>query len=258
MNIEQRSREGINYLTVPELEELGVFNMFTMKPTNFKLIPPGEQEKRGKILEACYRAEGIQPKAHYTTRQVHGDRIRIVGEDPDFQELKYWRKYEDSDGMITDEREVVLLIKYADCIPVLLYDPVHKALGNIHSGWRGTLAGIAKKTVKEMEDHYGTNPKDLIVVQGPSIGPDDFEVTGEVEILFRKAFPEDTDVIKEKDPTHRLIDTKELNRRMLIRSGLSEKNIHSVPISTYTDPRMHSYRRDGEKYGLMGLLCGMF
>lgn len=258
MDYEVRTKEGISYLVFPKLEDLGVFHMFTLAPADFTLRPPKEEEKRKALMDTCFKAEGVCPKEIFTSKQVHSNVVRCVEWNDFYDVLPYWNRYWDADGMITNTPGTVLLTKYADCIPVLLYDRKKKVLANVHSGWRGTLEGIVTEGIRKMMRFYHSDPKDILAFQGPSIGPLDFEVTAEVEVLFRKAFPQWPDVIVQKDPAHWLIDTKEINVRAMAELGVLPEHMSSVDISTPSDSRFHSYRRDGKAYGLMGLLCGLF
>ncbi len=114
-------------------------------------------------------------------RQVHGSRVSLVTENdrgrglpPDFDAIP------DSDGLITNSTELALGIIVADCVPVLLYDPVQHALGVVHAGWRGTVQKIVANAVDKMADEFGSKPEDLRAGIGPSIGPCCYEVGEEV------------------------------------------------------------------------------
>ena len=88
------------------------------------------------------------------------------------------------DGLITNKKDINLLLTFADCTPIILYDPVNKAIGNIHSGWRGTVQKIGKKATLKMMKEYGSKPEDIIACFGPAIGQCHFEVEEEVKNIF--------------------------------------------------------------------------
>ena len=117
--------------------------------------------------------------------QVHDDKIMVVERtDMTRDDL------EGIDALVTALPDYAIAVRTADCVPVLLYDPVYKVIAAIHSGWRGTVARISQKTIRLMTERFGTNPSDLVAVIGPSIGPDSFQVGKEVADEFSAAqFP---------------------------------------------------------------------
>ena len=149
-----------------------------------------------------------------------------------------------------------------DCIPVLMYDPVHRAVAAVHSGWKGTVLKIAAKTLAAMSGEFGTRSADILAVIGPGIGPDSFQVGPEVVRAFLDAgFPEaglpetyssDRPVISDRGPKipgtmqgglH--IDLWEAVRLTLIRAGVPDSHILTAGIDTYTHPGFFSARREG-------------
>ena len=128
----------------------------------------------------------VLPMHVVQAHQVHGDRIATVTSG----NLDRTR-LEGYDALVTDIPGIAIAARTADCIPVLMYDPVHRAIAAVHSGWKGTVLKIAQKTIELMADLYGTLPKDIFAVIGPGIGPDSFQVGREVTEAFLSAgFPE--------------------------------------------------------------------
>jgi YfiH family protein len=147
----------------------------------------------------------------------------------------------EADALVTDLPGVVLTILTADCVPVLLYDPIRRAVGAVHAGWRGTHARIVPKTVETMQKRYGTDPRDLIVGIGPAIGGCCYEVGPEVAERF-VAYPDA--LLPQTGGKYRL-DTKEINRIQLIEIGVPETHIEVSPICTMCEhDRYFSYRAD--------------
>jgi len=109
-----------------------------------------------------------------TGYQVHGTRVARVGRED------RGRVCPQTDVLITDVPGIALMQRYADCLPVLLYDPVHRAIGLAHAGWRGTLAGVTRKAVQAMRSAFGSRPADLIAGLGPGIGPCCYQVGPEL------------------------------------------------------------------------------
>ena len=125
-------------------------------------------------------AVGVAPESTVFTQQTHSENIRQVTDQDAGKGLLHPRDYTDVDALITDCPGLSLVVFSADCGTILLFDPVHRAIGAVHAGWRGTAAGIAAKTALKMHDAFGTEPADLLCALGPSIGPCCFETDGDV------------------------------------------------------------------------------
>ena len=140
----------------------------------------------------------------------------------------------------------------ADCILLLFFDPVKKVIANTHSGWKGTLQRISVETVKKMEEKYGSNPQDIICCICPSIRKCHFEVEREVKEQFENEFKDVENFIEETVPDKKWnIDTVHINKEILKKAGLLEKNIIDSGIcSVCNSDQIHSFRAEGEKYGL--------
>jgi hypothetical protein len=123
------------------------------------------------------------------TDQTHTVNVRRVTAEDAGKGLTRERDYQDVDGLITNEPGIVLSTFFADCVPLYFVDPVHRAIGMIHSGWRGTVGRMGKVTIEAMAEAYGTRPEDLICAIGPSICQDCYEVGEDVAAAFRAAFP---------------------------------------------------------------------
>ena len=187
----------------------------------------------------------VQPHQTHSTVVAHVNRTGLTRED-----------LEGVDALVTDLQGVAIGVRTADCIPVLLYDPVHRAIGAAHSGWRGTVNMISKKTVLEMCRLFGSHPEDIRAVIGPGIGYDSFQVGEEVALTFKESgFPIDRvwsfrGARKEgtMEGGHHL-DLKECVRHSLIECGVAEGNISVSDIDTYIDERFYSARREGSSCG---------
>lgn len=187
--------------------------------------------------------------------QVHGCEIREVT-DP----LTPREALEGVDALVTDVPGVAISVRTADCIPVLLYDPVNKAIAAVHDGWRGTVQRLSQKVIAFMHERYCTLATDLKAVIGPGIGPDNFQVGQEVADAFSEAgFPMEQILLDcgPKAPTddnpmagglH--IDLWEANRWLLEEAGVKPCNIQVTGICTYkNNDRFFSARREGTKCG---------
>ena len=184
--------------------------------------------------------------------QVHGCVIREVTNPNTTRE-----ELEGVDALMTDVPGVAISVRTADCIPVLLYDPVHRAIAAVHDGWRGTVQRLSQKVIAEMQHRYGTVPSDLKAVIGPGIGPESFQVGQEVVDEFASAgFPMEQ-ILKDcgpKAPTAQNpmagglhIDLWRANEWLLQEVGV--KSIQIASICTYKNDRYFSARREGTKCG---------
>lgn len=186
-----------------------------------------------------------------TGHQVHGTAVAVV-KDPDTGRSQL----EGFDALITDVKGCTIGVRTADCIPVLLYDPVHEAVAAIHSGWKGTLGRISQKTIVRMKETFGTCPEDLIAVIGPGICRNCFQVGEEVVDLF-KGNGFDIDPIYFWDGPRQdgnmkgghHLDLVEANRLLLLECGVPATGISVSGICTYEDDRFYSARRDGTDCG---------
>ena len=185
-------------------------------------------------------------------RQVHGNRIAVVSRPPE-EPLSI----EDTDGVITNQENVLLTTVHADCLPVYFFDRKRKVIGLVHAGWRGTVASIAVRAVCEMERVFGSGREDINVYIGPGISRCCFETGREVynEFAGKWSFmPELTHVkINEAGEEKYYIDLKGVNLRLLEAAGIAPENIEVSPHCTCCEPELFcSYRREGGTYKRMG------
>lgn len=195
--------------------------------------------------------DSVLPYNVVTGHQVHGTEVAIV-DDP----LTPRDELNGYDALITNVKDCAIGVRTADCIPVLLYDPVNAAVAAVHSGWRGTVGKISCKTIDRMSEVFGTKASDLLAVIGPGICKGCFQVGEEVVEQFR-ANGRDIDRIACWDgPRHENsliggyhVDLVEENRLLLVESGVLPGNIQISGICTYEDVRLYSARREGSACG---------
>jgi len=183
--------------------------------------------------------------------QVHWNRVAIID--------RPWMTREELEGydaFMTNLQGVAIGVRTADCIPVLLYDPVRRAVAAVHAGWKGTVLHITQHTITAMRQEYGCNPADMRAVLGPGIGPDSFQVGEEVATRFKEAgFPMDEvwsfrgagDGSPMSGGHH--IDLSRANRWLLQEAGIPAASIQVCGIDTYTDEAFFSARREGYQCG---------
>jgi polyphenol oxidase len=138
----------------------------------------------------------------------------------------------EADGLITNETNIPIMILVADCLPVLFYDSVHKAIGLAHAGWRGTVNHVAAKTLLAMGEAYGSQPGDVRAVLGPCIGSCCYEVGEDVKVEFENVFPWAGEVLAQSSPRHWKLDLAEANARQLLEVGMKPENLIASKLCT--------------------------
>ena len=237
--MEDLSNNG-SYLKVFEEYE-GVRAFFSTKAGADTGWPYNNRE----VIDACRLGEAI-PVGHFQTHSdkfmVIAERMKLAGQDI---------RYEDSDGAITNQTGVLLTTMHADCIPLFFYDPTKQVIGMVHSGWKGTVKEIGRKTAELMQTVYDCKPDDILVHIGPGISLCCFEVDKDVFEMFKN--PEYT-----KKGEKYYIDLKKYNRRMLEDVGILPEHITVSEHCTCCEPELFaSYRFDGSKLRMGGGICLM-
>ena len=185
---------------------------------------------------------GFDPDHLVVNRQVHGNRIVQVTDD--FGESE-------GDGLITDRSGVLLGVTVADCVPVLLFDPEHRAVGAIHSGWRGTASEVLLRGIERMIEDFGTRPEDLRVWVGPSAGACCYEVGSEVAERF------DAAASREIGGGKYLFDNRGMILAQLRAARVPSDSIEVDIRCTICDERFHSWRREASASGRMVAVVGL-
>ena len=194
-------------------------------------------------------ALGTGPENTVFSRQAHGDRIHVAQPDDAGFGLLRDAPWE-ADAYITDRPGLCLTVFTADCVPILLFDPVRRVIGAVHAGWRGTANGIAAKTVQKMQTLYGCAPDDILAAVGPSIGPCCFITDEDVPAAMRKDFGAAADSYIFKQGAKWTLDLKALNALHLNRAGVSGLHIAESDLCTMCRGDLFwSHRRDGAKRG---------
>ncbi|MBB5198064.1 peptidoglycan editing factor PgeF [Anaerocolumna cellulosilytica] len=187
------------------------------------------------------------------THQVHKTTVRVITSQDKGKGLSKPRDYEGVDGFITNEPGIPLATFYADCVPLFLVDTRQPAIGLSHSGWRGTVSRMGQVTLQAMVKHFGTNPKDVTVLIGPSICRDCYEVSKDLAEAFSSEFKVGiTDILKEKGNGKYHLNLWEANRRVFLEAGIQEENIHISEVCTCCNSKwLFSHRATMGKRGTM-------
>jgi YfiH family protein len=182
--------------------------------------------------------------------QIHSNIIHVIDSIPE-EKLK-------GDAMITGLPFLLLIIKTADCLPVLVVDEAQKVIAAVHSGWRGTSKRVVQKAIQRMKDQYGCHPSSLLVALGPCIAPECYEVGENVYQSFEEGGLS-TEFFR-NHPLRRkkyLFDLKGANVSQMVSVGVEEKNVFSSGICTHCQESLPSFRRDKDKAGRTLSFIGM-
>jgi YfiH family protein len=159
---------------------------------------------------------------------------------------------EETDALVTNVQGLCICIQTADCVPILLFDPVEKAISAIHAGWRGTVGKIVEVAIRKMRLKYGTLPENVVAAIGPSIGPEIYEVGDEVVIVARKSIPNVELALHKNNAGKFHFNLWEANRQLLLSCGLKSTNIEILGECSFIEKeKFYSARRDGMETGRM-------
>ncbi|MEK6760078.1 MAG: peptidoglycan editing factor PgeF [Deltaproteobacteria bacterium] len=245
--------EGISYLSSPSIESAGVVHAFLSRrggvsspPFDTLNFDPRDTDTSQNIREnirRISRAFNIKGERLVTVNQVHGGSVHLV------TEKNLGITPPDADAIITNLKSIPIGIMTADCLPILIYDPVNHAIGAAHGGWKGTALGVAMRTLEAMEASFGTRAKDVSVALGPHIGPCCYHVKENVIDEFEKAFGDTSAYVKKTEGGFTL-DLSGATFAQLTEAGVAPGNITALcPCTACNNNDFFSYRKDGGRTG---------
>lgn len=177
---------------------------------------------------------GVQRNQLQFLEQIHSDTVHLVND---------WTPNLKGDAIISSSKSLVLCISVADCVGITLYDQEHQIIAGVHSGWRGTFNNIVGKTILTMVEKFSTNPSKLFGYVSPSASQRMYQVQNDVSSLFDSKYVRTIDTNIYLDVQTNVLD-------QLIEMGMQPKNIEQDRSCTISDLQFHSFRRDGEMFGL--------
>ncbi|MCR5154411.1 MAG: peptidoglycan editing factor PgeF [Lachnospiraceae bacterium] len=267
----REAQNGVNFFSFPALEkEAGVKHGFSTRiggvsggfysSLNLSVSTGDDIEKVEENYRRMAEAIGVVPDSLVGSAQTHTVNIRkVTGEDKG-KLCKEKPDYNDIDGLITNEPGITLVTVSADCILVLFYDKKHKAIGNCHSGWRGTVGKICEKTLKAMNAEYGSLPEDMICCICPGICRDCYEVSEDVAEKFYEAFDKEEaqKIVRKRTGDKYDLDLWNACRLTLLKNGVKEENIHVSDVCTRCNKDLlYSHRVTGIKRGSLAAFIGL-
>lgn len=260
--------EPLEYLTFPLLERTGIVkHLFT---TRLGGVSRGEcatmnfsvdrDENRENVLENYGRIAGVldcRVEDMVASHQTHTTNIRRMTSADKGKGILRPRDYADVDGMVTDEPGLVLNTFYADCVPLYFVDPVHRAVGLAHSGWRGTAGRMGARMVEAMGERFGSRPEEIYAAVGPSICRDCYEVSGDVAEQFIRMLGKAV-AIPGREPGKYQLDLWLANELILRQAGLLPTHIAVTDICTcHNSGYLFSHRASGGRRGSLAAFLAL-
>ncbi|MBQ8278386.1 MAG: peptidoglycan editing factor PgeF [Roseburia sp.] len=254
-------------VTVPllhfkQLEEVaGITHCFTTRgggvsenefaTMNFSVVRGDKEEAVLENYRRISLALGTEIGQFVCTDQTHTTNVRKVTKADAGKGVVRSKDYTDVDGLITNEPGLVLSTFYADCVPLYFVDPVHKAIGLSHSGWRGTVNKMGQVTIEAMQKEYGSRPEDLYCAIGPSICQDCYEVSRDVAEEFQKAFPgHEEKILWQKSEEKFQLDLWKANEIVMLEAGILSEHLAVTNICTCCNhEELFSHRASKGKRG---------
>ena len=263
-----RESDGVRALVCAPLEQDGFVNGFSTRiggvsemPANALSLAGFNEDAAENILENRRRFLKLFPGKWELAGcwQVHGADVRVV------QTAEEAKPAENQlgetifcDVIVSNAEGVLAAVKTADCVPILLGDPVSGAFAAVHAGWRGTLAGAVVVGVERLAKEYDAKPENLRVAIGASAGPCCYEVGSEVIEAFTKQFADGEKLFTETRPGHAMVDLLKANRDQLESAGVLPERIHTAPICTMCRTDLFfSYRKEKSLHGKVGRLMAV-
>lgn len=256
----------VPFVTFSKLSNAGVVHGFStrlggvseghLSSMNLSFSRGDKEENVRENFRRIGEAIGIAPEQMTGSDQQHHTTVRrVTGADRGkgiVRELDYW----DVDGLVTNDEGVCLVTFYADCIPLFFYDPVKRAIGLSHSGWRGTVNRMGEKTVQRMGQEFGSKPSDIIAAIGPGICKSCYEVSRDVYEEFSSCFTEEEcrQIFDEKGQDKLQLDLWKANELVLLSAGIKKENLDVTDICTCCNASLLFSHRASK--GLRGNLAG--
>lgn len=234
------------------LLEHGLINYISGSDYDLSYKKSGDKVK--DYVDKILKTMGTETREIYSAIQTHTNIIKYCdGENG--QDFIYGKNFDQTDGLITDKKKIALLIKFADCTPIVLYDPIKKVQASLHSGWRGTVKEISANAIEMMQDKFSCKKENILAYLGPSIDVKNYEVGKEVYDKFSNFKNRDSFFKAHGDKY--LLSMIDANLDILLRYGILEKNIEISNLSTFDRKDLNSARRDGVNYKLNSIITIM-
>lgn len=253
---------GLTIIQSRLLNELGVLNAFTTRLGGVSQPPYAELnmafhtgdnahdvcENRRRVAQALH----IEVSALVAGEQTHGSQVYVAtAQDAGRGSVSMTSAIPNTDILITNTEGIVLTSFYADCLPILLVDPIRRVVASAHAGWRGTHCQVGAMALRAMHEHFASDPAQVYAVLGPAIGPCCYEVTTQMAKDFCNEFGADVAL-------GRQLDLHLANQRSLERAGVPAQQIYSAPWCTSCQRELfYSHRAENGQTGRFAALIGL-
>lgn len=250
--------ENIEYYQFKALQGPGMFHGVFSRKGGVSPQPWGSLNLGGTVgddpenvsenLDRLLSVSGFKREQLVQVRQVHSSKVVIAEEPVDAES--------EGDAIATDRSGLLLLMRFADCVPVLFFDQENRAIAIAHAGWKGTLEGVVSEVVRKMGENYGTDPSVLRVGIGPSIGPDHYQIGADVIQLVKESFPADYERVLIEDQDEVKLDLWKANWIHLKNAGVQQIEISGI--CTGCDPNLwYSHRAERGRTGRFAAVIGL-
>jgi len=258
-----KQENGIWYGVFPRLEALNIVHGFTCRLHGQSDLVPGELNMALHVGDNVQKVIANRKKAAMalgfdlnkvtTCAQVHGNNIALVTkENMGSGATDYAQTIGFADGLVTNLKQIPLMLFFADCVPVILADRQGDTIALIHAGWRGSLGDITAKAVEVMINNYGVKVENIVAAIGPSIGPCCYEVDKSVWNAATRYH----DCFVPTTHGHWLLNLWQINRKQLEAKGLLASNIMCADVCTFTNKELYfSYRAENGKTGRLAAIA---
>lgn len=261
---DEKTTDGVLYLSYPLLEETGIVKHgFSTRiggvsqgiydSMNLSFSQGDNEENVRENYRRMAKVLQVTEDSFVKAAQTHTTNVHKVTAANKKTELQ------DIDGLVTDERGICLVTTYADCVPLFFIDPIHKAIGLSHSGWRGTVGKMGQATLQKMAEEYGTEPKDVIAAIGPSICQDCYEVSEDVIERFQEAFDKKywRELFYQKENRKYQLNLWKANEIILEEAGVLKQNMAITNVCTNCNREvLFSHRGSkGQRGGLAAFMA---
>jgi YfiH family protein len=264
-----REKDGVTWITFPLLEKAGLRHGFTTRlggvskgdctSMNLSFTRGDREEDVRENYKRIGQVLGMDMERAVLSHQVHKTDLYVVEKEDAGRGIDASKeRLFEIDGLLTREKGIPLVTFFADCVPLLFYDPKAGVIATSHSGWRGTVEKIGAKTVKKMEE-MGCQREDILAVVGPSICQECYEVSEDVAKEFEKVFSREKyeEMILAKENGKYQLDLWKANETILLESGLRKENLAVTDLCTCCNPEvLFSHRAShGRRGNLSAILC---
>ncbi len=266
-----KEAQGVPYFVFRNLEDtklvrhgfstrMGGVSKGHLAELNLSFTRGDDPERVRENFTRIGNAMGFDTGSLVFSQQTHTTNVRVATEEDRGSGFTKPLRYTDVDGLITNVPGLMLATFYADCVPLFFVDPVHRAVGLSHSGWKGTVGRMGKATVERMTEIFGTRPEEVLAAVGPSICQDCYEVSEDVASAFRKEFRDQADerLLYQKENGRYQLNLWRANEIVLLEAGVRPEHLAITNVCTCCNLElMFSHRASQGRRGNLGAFLGL-